>query len=133
MGALCVCNGSGTPTLLPGAAHCSRPSQIESDMHNCTHSLSRCLSPELYLTRRRYLAPDGQATTYVLRKTLFSRFPSLARLLTHTLCVCYKAVCTITVIIGNPPILLISTQYQRVQLLSLCGPNPHWILVNPTN
>ena len=82
----------------------------------CKHTfyayLSRIsqLSFEMYLIRLRYLAPDGQADP-TPEKDTFSHSLSLARLLTHTLCVGYKAVCTIKVIIGNLPILLISTQY----------------------
>ena len=54
--------------------------------------------------------PRRSGQTHLLRKTL-SHTLSRARLLTHTLCVWYKAVCTIKVIIGNLPILPISTQY----------------------
>ena len=52
---------------------------------------------------------ERSGQTHLLRKIL-SHTLSLARLLTHTLCVWYKAVCMIKVIIGNLPILLISTQ-----------------------
>ena len=68
---------------------------------------------------------------YLPPEERLSQALSLARLLRHTLCVWYKAVCVIKVLIGNPPIQLICTQCKETHSYQYVGPTHTGSIVDP--